>query len=296
MSVLGSTRYVPMLIAAGLLVVVAVAAFVYAPLTVFNALAPADPGATIAQSNVAYGADPRQRLDVYVPERQSGGRPIVVVFYGGSWNSGRKEDYAFLGKALASRGFVAFIADYRLVPEVIFPAFLEDSAQTVRWAQTNGASFGGDPKRLFLLGHSAGAYIAAMIALDRRYLEGVGTSPAALAGVAALSGPYDFLPLDAASTKAAFGQVRDLDATQPINFVSPDAPPMLLATGDADTTVKPRNSRELAERLSAAGARVTTKVYPGIGHIGIMLALSVLFRGRAPVLDDVTAFIAEPRS
>ena len=175
------------------------------PLTAFNAIVPADRGAELAQSGVAYGPLPRQTLDVYKPEGKSGPYPVIVVFYGGSWNSGRRQDYAFLGRALASRDFVAVVADYRLVPEIRFPVFLEDAASAVVWAHQNAQNFGGDPGRLYLFGHSAGAYIAAMVALDGQYLKAAGASPAIIKGVAALSGPYDFLPLDVDSAKAAFG-------------------------------------------------------------------------------------------
>ena len=260
------------------------------PLTMYNSLTPADSGGVIAASGLPYGRDPRQRLDVYIPTTRPTSAPVVVFFYGGSWNSGRRQDYAFVGKAFAARGFVVVVSDYRLVPDVRFPAFLEDSARVAVWAHANARQFGGDPSRVFLLGHSAGAYNAAMIALDPRYLEAAGAPASILRGVAALAGPYDFLPLDVGSTIAAFGQANDLRQTQPINFVSGPAPAMFLATGEADTTVKPRNTRRLAEALRMAGGKVTVRTYPDAGHVGILLALSVAFRGKAPVLDDVIAF------
>ena len=265
------------------------------PLSIFDALAPADAAAAKIHADLAYGQGPRQQLDVYVPGAAKAPAPVVVVFYGGSWNSGRKENYSFLGKALAARGFIAMIADYRLVPAVRFPEFIEDCAQATHWAHTHAATYGGDPKRVFLLGHSAGAYNAAMVALDGRYLAALGSSVAIVRGAALLAGPYDFLPLDATSTIAAFGQARNLTETQPVAFAGRAAPPMFLATGEDDTTVKPRNTRALAGRLQAAGSPVTVKTYPGIGHIGILLALSVPFRGQAPVLDDISAFIGGER-
>jgi acetyl esterase/lipase len=261
-----------------------------APLTFYNALAPADPGVTRVKSDVAYGASPRQKLDIYAPTKRAGTLPVVVFLYGGSWNSGSKADYSFLAKAIAARRFIAVVADYRLVPDVAFPAFLDDSARAVAWSHTHAASFGGDPDRLFVLGHSAGAYNAAMIALDDRYLRAQGFSPAGLRGVAALAGPFDFLPLDGPTTIAAFGGARDLAVTQPINFVTGAAPDMFLATGDDDTTVRPRNTHTLARKLQQVGRPVTVRTYPGIGHVGILLALSRPLRGQAPVLDDVIAY------
>lgn len=279
--------------AVALILLTAIVLVARAPLAAFNALVPADTGAGAVKTGVPYGPLPRQTLDIYAPAGRSGRHPVVVVFYGGSWNSGRRQDYAFLGQAFASRGFVTVIADYRLVPEVRFPAFLEDGARAVAWAYQNAEQFGGDRDRLFLFGHSAGAYIAAMIGLDGHYLTANGSSPAIVKGVAALAGPYDFLPFDTDSAREAFGQASDLALTQPINYVSAAAPPMFLATGDADTTVRPLNTKRLAEKLTRAGQPVTEKIYPGVGHVGIMIALSVPFRAKAPVLDDVVVFFAQ---
>ena len=265
-----------------------------APLTAFNALVPADSGAEAAKTAISYGANPRQKLDVYVPAKAVNNAAVVVFFYGGSWNSGDRSDYAFIGKALASRGFVTVIADYRIVPEVRFPEFLKDAAQAVAWARKNAVQFGGDPGKLFVMGHSAGAYIAAMIALDGQYLRTAGDDAAQLRGVIGLAGPYDFLPLDSSATIAAFSNAADLKTTQPVNYVTRAAPPMFLATGDDDTTVYPRNTLRLAEKLRLAERPVTVRRYAGIAHVGILLALSRPLRGTAPVLDDITQFINAP--
>ena len=259
-------------------------------LAAFNTLTPVDPGVTLARADFAYGAQARQRLDIYVPDGGAAGAPVVVFFHGGGWDSGNKEDYAFVGKALAAQGFVSVVADYRLVPEVRFPAFVEDGAKAIRWTHDHIGEYGGDPRRLYLLGHSAGAYNAAMLTLDAHYLSQVGLRPSAVRATAALAGPYDFLPLSVDATIAAFGQAKNPAATQPINFVHSSAPPMFLAAGDQDTTVYPRNTTGLAARLRAAGADVAEKIYPGVTHAGIILALSRPFRGEAPVLADVAAF------
>ena len=259
-------------------------------LTVFNALTPVDPGAALARADIAYGAQARQRLDVYVPDGLKASAPAVVFFYGGGWDSGTKEDYAFVGRALAAQGFVTVVADYRLVPEVRFPAFVEDGAKAIRWTHDHIGEYGGDPRRLYLIGHSAGAYNAVMLTLDAHYLRQVGLGPNAVRATAALAGPYDFLPLDVDETIAAFGQTKNLATTQPINFISRSAPSMFLATGDQDTTVYPRNTTGLAAKLRAAGADVAETIYPGMTHAGMVLALSRPFRGQAPVLADVAAF------
>jgi len=256
----------------------------------FDALAPRDAGARRVARDVAYGNGPRKRLDVYAPVERAAALPVIVFIYGGSWDSGSKDDCEFLGAALSSRGFVTVLPDYRLVPEVRFPSFLEDCAAAVRWASDHASAYGGDPQRVVLVGHSAGAYNAIMLALAGDYLRNAGVSARAIRGAVGLAGPYDFLPFDVDATRNAFGQAPDPLLTQPTHFARADAPPLLLLWGEDDTTVGPRNLEGLARAHRAAGGEVETKIYPNLTHVGIMLALSRPFRGRAPVLDDVTAF------
>lgn len=243
--------------------------------------------------DVSYGLHPRQRMDIYVPSGGgSGPKPVVFFLYGGSWANGAKETYSFVGDALSARGFVTVIADYRLVPEVCFPVFIEDGAQALRFVRDNIARFGGDPETIHLIGHSAGAYNAMMLTLDRRYLAAAGMRSGNIRSIVGLSGPYDFLPLDIEVTKNAFGSARDPAQTQPINFARRDVPPVFLATGSADTTVLPRNSERLALALRKAGARsVSLKIYQGLGHAGTATALSRILQWQAPVLDDVVTFL-----
>lgn len=216
---------------------------------------------------------------------------MLVFFYGGGWNSGRRQDYAFVGQALASRGFLCVVPDYRLVPQVRYPAFVEDAASAVRWTRDHAARYGGDPDRIMLSGHSAGAYIALQTALDTTFLSQAKVDPAIIRAVAGLSGPYDFLPLDVAESQAAFGGYFDLPSTQPINHVRPGAPPAFLAHGSKDTLVRLRNTLNLGHALEAAGDVVEIKVYQGLSHPDTVLALSRPFRGRAPILADMTNFL-----
>lgn len=269
----------------------ALAATACSPLQVFDALAPRDEGGRIAIRDVAYRGHPRQRLDVYVPSAGAAGAPVVIFFYGGSWKDGAKSEYAFVGQALAAQGFVAVLPDYRLYPEVRFPDFLDDGARAVRWVADHVGTSGGDPRRLALAGHSAGAYNAAMLALDRRYLARAGVKRNAIKALAGLSGPYDFLPLDAGTAQEVFGDARDLRATQPITFAGVGSPPAFLATGDRDDTVRPRNTTALAAKLRASGIPVVERVYPGLDHKDTLLALSRPFRGDAPELAELTAFL-----
>jgi acetyl esterase/lipase len=192
---------------------------------------------------------------------------------------------------LASRGFVAVVPDYRLYPEVRYPGFLEDGAQAVKWAADHSPEYGGDPDRIVLVGHSAGAYNAVMLGLDGRYLRAAGVDPAKVRAVAGLSGPYDFLPLDGPITRRIFGEAADLPATQPLAYVGKDSPAAFLATGDADTMVYPRNTTALARKLRAAGVDVEERHYAGVDHVRMVLALSRPLRGRAPVLDEMTGFL-----
>ena len=260
-------------------------------LTQVDRLAATD-GAKRVASGEAYGADPRQKLDVWAPSRRGeAALPVVVFFYGGGWNMGARGDYGFAGAAFASRDFVAVVPDYRLVPAVRFPAFVEDGALAVRWARDNAARFGGDPRRITLAGHSAGAYNAAMLALDRRYLTAVGVDSKTIRAAALLAGPYDFLPFNEARGQAAFGMYPNPRETQPITFARADAPPMFLAHGSEDRVVLPRNSRNLAARLQQLGAPVTLRIVPGANHVDLVSSLSRPFRRRTPVLAETTAFL-----
>jgi len=260
-------------------------------LGVFGALVPKDQGGVRAAEGLAYGPEPRQRLDVYMPRGPTGAhRPVVVFFYGGSWNSGDRAGYAFVGRALAARGFVVIIPDYRLVPQVRYPAFIEDGAAAVRWAEVHATSYGGAADRLVLMGHSAGAYIAAMLAVDERWLGQARTS---IKGLVGLAGPYDFAPFDVQASRAAFANWPRPAETQPISWAGTGDPPALLAYGADDHTVRPRNSEELAARLRAGGVRVELRAYPKLGHVGLLLALARPFRRRAPLLDDVARFIGD---
>jgi acetyl esterase/lipase len=240
--------------------------------------------------DVAYGADAREKLDIYRP-RTTAKLPTIVFFYGGSWNAGSKAIYPFVAATLARLGNVVVVPDYRLYPQVRFPVFLQDCARAVAWTDTHLDQVGGDPRRVFLMGHSAGAYNAIMLALDPQYLAEAGTNRDKLAGAIGLAGPYDFLPMTGAVVRAVFAPVNDGPASQPVTYVDGHAPPLLLLAGSADETVRPRNTLSLAAKVRAAGGEVEDRIYPGVGHIGLVLAIAPLFQGKAPVVADVEAFV-----
>jgi len=256
----------------------------------FNALVPYDGGSSRVADGISFGPHERQKLDIYAPPEASG-QPVILFIYGGSWSSGSRSEYTFIGRALASRGFVTVIADYRLVPEIRYPEFLKDGALALRWTRDSIKAYGGSAGNLFIMGHSAGAYNAIEIALDSRILAAAGLESGALRGAIGLAGPYDFLPIDSPITQEAFGSWPNLPETQPINHAKASAPPIFVAAGSDDVTVYPRNTVSLARHLRAAGASVEEKIYPGVTHAGIVTALSRPFRSKAPVLDDVVSFI-----
>lgn len=215
--------------------------------------------------------------------------PVLIFYYGGGWVKGSADDYGWAARAYAAKGFLVVVPDYRKVPQVRFPGFVQDAADAVKWAQDNIARYGGDPNRIAIAGHSAGAHSVAMLALDPQWLAAAG-APGAVKAAVGLSGPYDFYPFTGRAVEA-MGQWPKPAETQPLNFARKDAPPMMLVTGTADTTVRPKNARNLFKRLTDAGAVVVEKEYPGLGHEDVAMALSLPFRGKAPVLDDSSAFL-----
>ena len=260
-----------------------------------NALVPSD--SYTLRADLAYGPQARQRLDVYLPLARRAPGPVVVFFYGGSWTTGERATYRFVGEALASRGIAVVVADYRLSPQVKYPMFLQDSAQAMRWTFDHLGELGADPRQVFVMGHSAGAYNAAMLALDPRWLTGAGLQPAQLAGWIGLAGPYDFLPIGNPDVRVAFEWPGTPADSQPLVHASKNSPPALLLAARGDTTVNPvRNSEALARRLKTAGVPVDLQVYDRVSHVTLVAALAKPLRGLAPVLDDITRFIAQPRA
>jgi acetyl esterase/lipase len=247
----------------------------------------------VAQPYGVRRGNPRQVLDVYVPNEGAARahHPVVIFFYGASWQGGSKDLYQFVGEALTSEGFVVVIPDYRVYPQVRFPAFIEDGAAVVRWTQDNIVGYGGDPTQLVLMGHSAGAQIAAMLGLDEHYLAEAGVASKNVRAVVGIAGPYDFLPLTDPKLQALFTNAEGLDATQPINFVRRDEPPLLLMHGLDDTTVLPLNSQRLAAAARAVGAQAKLIEYPEYGNVGIIVKLAAPLRGGSTVLSDIVAFL-----
>ncbi len=283
------------LLAVGLLLAAGLVVVACAPTTALNALVARD--SHVLTPAVAYGPLPRQKLDVYRPTvaAPAGGYPVAVFFYGGSWNRGERADYKFTAAALASRGVLTLVADYRLYPEIRYPTFLEDCAQALAYGLREAAALGGNPKRVFVVGHSAGAYNAAMLALDARWLRGAGHDPSELAGWVGLAGPYDFLPIVNPDVRPVFFHPNYPPQTQVFEHIGATAPKAFLAAARTDDLVNPqRNTVGLATRLQAAGHPVTLRLYDRVNHMTLAAAFAAPLRWLAPVLDDVSAFILAP--
>jgi acetyl esterase/lipase len=256
----------------------------------FVANAPASFGAFHRTRDLAYGPEARQHLDVYRPEA-AGTHPIVVFFYGGSWSMGRKAQYAFIGAALASRGYVTVIPDYRLYPEVRFPAFVDDSAQAVAWIYQHAHELGADPSRIVLMGHSAGAHMAALLALDSTYLNRAGVPGSSIAGLVGLSGPYALDP-NTDTLRTIFSSPCTPDDWQPVHFASSAAPPTLLLHGLKDDVVYPMHTEKLRDALLSRGVDVETHLYPGRGHADTAASFTYIARFRTPALKQTLAFLS----
>jgi acetyl esterase/lipase len=248
-------------------------------------------GAIRQVADLRYGQHPAQKLEMFLPQGAKGTLPVLVFIHGGSWASGDPHDYRFIARTFCAQGFAVVLAGYRLYPQARFPAMLEDGAATLRWVHDHAAKLGGDPARVALMGHSAGAYNVTMLTLDPQWLAGVGLDGSAIRGTVALAGPFDFLPFDSDATINAFGKAADLAQTQPINFVRRDAPPLLLVTGDADTRVRPRNSRRLAQRLTQAGVPNQPVLLEGVTHEKIIMMFARPFSRDARALDAVLPFL-----
>ncbi|WP_411340635.1 alpha/beta hydrolase [Sphingopyxis sp. J-6] len=251
-------------------------------------------GATLQVAGQPYGPGPRNMLNIWVPTgtQKTDRLPVIVWLYGGGWYSGARDDYGFAGRAFAKQGFIVVIPDYRIVPEGHWPDFLQDSAAAVAWTEKHIAAYGGDPGRIALAGHSAGAYNAVMLALDPQWMREAGSDASAIRGVAALAGPYDFLPFEKGGrADVAMGDIRPAERTQPIQFVRADAPPLWLGHGTADTVVRVRNSQNLAAAMQRAGGAATLRTYEGLSHNDLVMALTGPLAYKGPILAEATDFL-----
>jgi acetyl esterase/lipase len=256
------------------------------PLGLLNAVVPH--GDFVHHDAIAYRDGDRGKLDVYVPKDDAPVHPVIVFLYGGAWDSGRRGDYLFVAEALVSRGFVVVIPDYRVYPEVRYPAFVQDAAAAFAWTKREIARYKGDPGRVFLMGHSAGAHIAAMVAYNERFLAAQGLRRSDVRGFIGLAGPYDFVP-DETNIRAALSGEGDPAKAMPARYVHGGEPPSLIITGDEDTRVGPQNRDSLVAKLKAAGSPVVDRRFPGLTHSTVIAKLAKPLRDDA-LLDAIAEF------
>jgi acetyl esterase/lipase len=242
-------------------------------------------------ANIAFGPDARDRLDIYQPEETSQQpRTVIIFWHGGGWTDGNKGFYRFVGASLAQLGYVLVLPNYRVYPQVKFPDFLDDCARAVAWTQQHAGDFGGDPHRIVLMGHSAGAHMAAMLAINHSYLQRAGVNTHDIIGLIGLSGPYGLAP-NTPVLNTIFAAPYTPHDWQVIPYANAQVPPALLIHGGADPLVWPSNTQDLAAALRAQGVRVDLRIYPGRGHGDTVAGLSVPARKRAPTLQDIAAFL-----
>lgn len=256
------------------------------PVTLLNAVVPK--GQMQILRDIPFGVLPEQTLDIYQPRLLSNQLlPVIVFFYGGSWDSGSKQDYLFVAEALTAQGYLVVIPDYRHFPQVKFPQLMQDPALAFQWVKQHITAYHGDPQRLFMMGHSAGAHLAMMLSLNEEYLATVGLHPDAIAGTVGLAGAYDFLPLGSNRLRVIFAPAELEWMSQPIHFVNGRNPPLLLLTGTHDRTVWPKNSINLANAVKTKGGSVELITYQGYDHVDIIAKLARPLRGDSPLLDDI---------
>lgn len=254
------------------------------PLDLANALT--SRSGYVVEHDLTYGGDDRQSLDLYRPDEIMAGSPAVLFFYGGRWQFGDKDDYLFAGQALASRGYLTMVADYRLFPQTNWQGFVDDALSALKLA----ASLSGS-RPVVLAGHSAGGYLAAMAALDQERQAARQIRPCQIGGLIGLAGPFDFLPLVQPDIISVFGPGEAGAETQPITFADANDPPALLIHGTDDDTVGIHNSQNLAQALIASGGTAKTAFYDGVGHAGLIASFAWPLRSLSPALDDISAFL-----
>lgn len=247
-------------------------------------------GEARAVRGLAYGGEPHQKLDLYLPGEAAGGqRPLVVFVYGGGWTSGSRGEYYFVADALTDAGYAVAIPDYIKYPQGVFPAFVDDVAQAVAWLADNVAQY-APVSEFVLMGHSAGAHTAALLITDPRYFADLAFDPARIGAFVGLAGPYGFRPQEQ-KYRAIFANLENFDLMRPLHFANGSEPPMLLLHGEDDTTVLPVNTRKFAARIEAGGGSAQTRFYTGAGHIEPLLALSRLPFNNTAMRADILAFL-----
>lgn len=249
----------------------------------------------IRAPDLAYGPGARHRLDVYRPKEALTAAPVLVFLYGGRWRQGSKDEYRLLGDSFTRKEWVSVIPNVRNHPDGRFPGWVEDAALAVRWTRDNIGRFGGDARRIFVVGHSSGGHTAALLAMDERYLENAGLPRQAVKGFISLAGPVRTTWTDP-DVQEAMGPAEGWPSTYPMIHIDGREPPVLLLHGSGDRTVSPDNSLQLAGDIHKQGGCARAVLYPGMSHFGIIKALATPRFSNASVLKDLGDFVRAPDS
>ena len=240
--------------------------------------------------DLPYGKHERQKLDV-VWSDDNKEAPVVIFFHGGSWRWGVKDFYREIGEEFARNGVTFVLANYRLYPEVRFPAFVEDAAQVVKWTRAHVARYSADPEKIFLMGHSSGAHIVSHLALDEKYLKAVGGDFSWIKGVVGLSCPYTFQPSTEWMYEDIFFPLANSPKVIPISLVDGDEPPFLVLHGRHDYLVDVKQAEAFVKRIKAKGGEVTHKIFNFHGHFSMIRRLTSWYVGPKGILHEVLDFV-----
>ncbi len=240
--------------------------------------------------DLAYGKHERQKLDV-VWSVENTAAPVVVFFHGGSWRWGVKDFYREIGEEFAKHGVTCILADYRLYPEVRFPAFVEDAATVLKWTRDHVDRYNGDPSNIFLMGHSSGAHIISHLALDEKYLEAIGGDFSWIKGVVGMSCPYTFQPSSEWMYKDIFFPLADSPLVLPISHVDGDEPPFLVLHGRHDYLVDVKQAEAFVKRIESKGGEVTHKIFNFHGHFSLTRRITSWYMPPRGILHEVLAFV-----
>ncbi|MBB3107876.1 acetyl esterase/lipase [Psychrobacter luti] len=262
-------------------------------------------GGVGVSKNILYGDEPNQDLDIYYPKPLTKAMksknvtddnaindsyPMVVFVHGGSWESGNKDEYAFVGQSLAQAGYVTAVINYRKAPEHVYPDYVQDAAQAIAWSYNNAKSLHADPKRLAVIGHSAGAFNAVAAVANEDFLAPYGVKPKDIAAVIGIAGPYSY-DFRKFSSRTAFGPDETPETVMPDRQIKGKQPPYLLLTAEKDKVVHVTNTIKMTQALKVAGVKVETGEIAGASHATSIGAMAPPLRWVNDVRAQVLSYL-----
>lgn len=197
--------------------------------------------------------DSRDKLDLYLPDGRRG-FPVLLWLHGGALMHGDKDGSAHVGRRFAAAGIGTVVINYRLSPHVMHPAHIQDAATAFAWVRQHIAEYGGNPDAIFVAGHSAGAYLSAMLALDERYLATRQLQPSSIRGIVPVSGFFYVERVAPHRSKSVWGEdPAKWPEASPARYVRSSAPPILLIYADGDEEWRREQNEHMAAALKQAG-------------------------------------------